>query len=104
MLLYEFTEHAENDLDGVTDFSVKRWGKQQAEKYINELEDLAQTLSENPDLGMNRECLFDGLISFPYVSHILYYVKQSHGITIVRILHQRMDPKKKITSTHVEFG
>jgi toxin ParE1/3/4 len=34
------------------------------------------------------------LLSFPYESHILYYMKQSHGITIVRVLHQRMDPMK----------
>ncbi len=97
---YEFTDQAESDLDTITDYTIERWGKAQAEKYIDELEDLAQTLVENPDFGVNRDHLFEDLISFPYVSHILYYVKQPHGITIIRVLHKRMDPRRHITSTY----
>ena len=33
----------------------------------------------------------------PYVSHIVYYVKQPHGITVIRALHKRMDPKLHIS-------
>ncbi len=98
---YEFTDQAECDLDSITDYTLERWGKGQAIKYIDELESLAQTLVENPDLGVNRNDLFVGLISFPYVSHILYYVKQPHGITIIRVLHQRMDPKRHLTTTQI---
>ncbi len=97
---YEFTDQAEIDLDTITDYTVEHWGKAQAEKYLDGLEELVQNLVESPNLGVNRNRLLEGLISFPYVSHILYYVKQPHGITIIRVLHKRIDPKRHITSTH----
>ena len=56
----------------------------------------AQILAENPDLGMAREILSKGLLSFPYESHILYYKKHARGIVIVRVLHQHMDPVKHL--------
>ena len=97
---YEFTDQAEIDLDGITDYTLKRWGKAQASKYIDGLEDLAQTLAESPNHGVNRSNLIENLISFPYVSHILYYVKQPHGITIIRVLHKKMEPRKHLTSPY----
>lgn len=97
---YKFTDEAEIDLDGITDYTLSRWGKNQALIYINGLEDLAQILADSPDLGVNRPELFKELISFPYAKHILYYVEQPHGITIIRILHKKMDVKKHITSTY----
>lgn len=45
---------------------------------------------------MRRDALFAGLLSFPYLSHILYYVEQPHGITIIRVLHKRMDPERHL--------
>ncbi len=98
---YEFTDQAESDLDSITDYTLEQWGKDQAIQYIDGLESLAQTLVENPDIGVHRKHLFEGLMSFPYVSHILYYVKQPHGITIIRVLHQRMDPKRHVTTSQI---
>jgi toxin ParE1/3/4 len=100
MPYYEFTDQAETDLDGITDYTINRWGKAQANQYIDGLEDLAQILADSPDLGVNRPALFEELISFPYARHILYYVEQPHGITIIRVLHKKMDVKKHITSTY----
>ncbi len=93
---YEFTEEAESDLEEITDYTLERWGLEQAEKYLDGLEELAQNLAESPDLGADRSAMLDGLISFPYTSHTLYYVKQQHGITIIRVLHKRMDQRRHI--------
>lgn len=95
---YEFTEQAELDLGTNTDYTLEHWGQVQVEKYLDGLEALAQYLADGPDLGVNRDGLFAGLISFPYASHILYYVKQPHGITVIRVLHKRMDQKRHITT------
>jgi len=93
---YQFTDKAERDLEGIIDYTVQEWGVSQANTYLDGLESRAQLLAENPDLGMARETLFAGLLSFPYESHILYYVKHTRGIVIVRILHQHMDPVKHL--------
>jgi len=89
---YEFTGHAECDLEGIIDYTLEHWGPRQAKTYLDGLHSLAGKLAANPDLGVSRDALFKGLISFPYASHVLYYVKQPHGITIIRVLHKRMDP------------
>jgi len=91
MQTYVFTAEAERDLEKIVDFTVKRWGKSQAVKYIDGLEELAQTLAENPDIGVLRDRLSTGLFSFPYQSHILYYIRKSDGVAIVRVLHSSMD-------------
>jgi len=91
---YQFTDKAERDLEGIIDYAVQEWGVSQANTYLDGLETRAQLLAENPDIGTARETLFEGLLSFPYESHILYYKKQARGIVIIRVLHQYMDPVK----------
>ena len=93
---YRFTEKAERDLEGIIDYTLQEWGVSQANTCLDGLESRAQLLAENPDIGMARETLFEGLLSFPYESHILYYKKHACGIVILRVLHQRMDPVKHL--------
>ncbi len=76
-------------------YTLQQWGPKQTLTYLDGLEAHGQLLADNPGLGTRREALSEGLLSFPYKSHILYYV-QHHGITIVRVLHQNMDPVKHI--------
>lgn len=91
MPVYKFTERAEGDLAAIIDCTLETWGAAQAVKYIDGLEDLAATLAQSPDLGKAREDLHKGLIVFPYERHLLFYRKERHGITIMRILHDSMD-------------
>ena len=91
MPTYDFTDKAEHDLERIIDYTINHWGNSQANVYIDALEELAQTLADNPDIGMVRDKLSAGLLSFPYQSHVLYYVKSKRGVTIVRVLHASMD-------------
>jgi toxin ParE1/3/4 len=93
---YQFTDKAERDLESIIDYTAQEWGASQANTYLDGLESRAQLLAENADIGMAREILSEGLLSFPYESHILYYKKHVPGIVIVRILHQQMDPVKHL--------
>ncbi len=95
-LRYQFTEKAEHDLEGIIDYTIQQWGVSQADTYLDGLETRAQLLADNPDLGTKREAISEGLLSFPFESHILYYMKQPYGITIVRVIHQNMDPLKHL--------
>jgi toxin ParE1/3/4 len=95
---YKFTEQAERDLEAITDYTLGNWSHRQADIYLDGLEALAQKLADTPGLGTHRDTLIPGLLSFPYVSHILYYLKESHGITVIRVLHQRMAPERHLSS------
>ncbi len=93
---YQFTDKAERDLESIIDYTIQGWGASQANAYLDGLESRAQLLAENPDIGTVRESLYEGLLSFPFERHILYYKKQARGIVIVRVLHQHMDPVKHL--------
>ncbi len=93
---YKFAEKAERDLEDIIDYTLQQWGVLQIHAYLDGLEARGQLLADNPDLGLKREAISEGLLSFPYENHILYYMKQPHGITAVRVLHQSMDPTKHL--------
>ena len=84
MAHYKFTENAERDLESIIDYTKEQWGILQAHTYLDELEAQGQLLADNPEMGIKRKNISDGLLSFPYESHILYYFKQAHGITIIK--------------------
>ena len=65
MPTYDFTDKAEHDLERIIDFTIKHWGSSQAIEYIDALEELAQTLADNPGIGTARDKLSAGLFSFP---------------------------------------
>lgn len=98
---YSFTDAAEHDLERIIDHTLEYWGAGQAEKYVSGLKELAQSLAENPKLGVRRNDLLEELLIFSYSSHILYYFEQPHGITIIRILHGRMDANKHISKENI---
>ncbi len=93
---YDFTTQAESDLKTITDLTQKTWGQRQTVFYLDGLGELLQTLAGCPGLGTNRDAAIKGLMSFPYRSHILYFTQHAHGITIIRILHKRMDSKRHL--------
>lgn len=86
-----FTDKAEADLADIIDFTLENWGAEKAHKYIDGLEEMAQMLADNPDIGIKREHLIEGLFCFPYESHLLYYLKQADRVAIIRVLHQSME-------------
>jgi toxin ParE1/3/4 len=96
MTSYVFTDKAERDLESIIDYTIEDWGPMQAIGYIDGLEEIAQTLADNPDIGFKRDSLSAGLLSFPYQRYILFYIKKTFGVSIIRVLHASMDSDKHI--------
>jgi toxin ParE1/3/4 len=93
---FEFTESAERDLEEVVTYTIWNWGNDRALAYVDGLETTLAVLAANPLLGVARDTIAPDLLSFPYESHIVYYQKSVHGIVILRLLHQRMDPHRHL--------
>ncbi|MCO5119192.1 MAG: type II toxin-antitoxin system RelE/ParE family toxin [Burkholderiaceae bacterium] len=62
---FRFSAGAEHDLEDIIDYTIERWGVDQAVKYMDGLEDLAGTLARTPALGRRRDDLLEGLLVFP---------------------------------------
>ena len=95
-----FSSDSKADLKNIVrNFTKKTWGNEKAVEYVAGLRQHAKNLSEVPEIGKNRDAIEEGLLSFPYASHIIFYMVESHGITVSRVLHKSQDPFSHIRRT-----
>ena len=91
MSRYILSPRAKADLDGIWDFTVRKWGEQQAEDYIRLLVGAMETVAENPRRGRACDEVRKGYRRYLAGSHIIFFRKIKAGIEVVRILHGSMD-------------
>jgi toxin ParE1/3/4 len=87
------THQAEADLIDIWLFIYKAWGEAQADRYLDELEVRMERLTRNPRMGKSRELLRPGYRSWPVGRHIVFYRIDEAEVTVVRVLHEKMDPE-----------
>ena len=88
---YLLTPEAEKDLEDIWLYSYETWSENQANRYIEILEDTFVRLSYMPEQA--RELLdFDPPVRiFPSTKHIIIYRIAGKAIVILRILGARQD-------------
>jgi toxin ParE1/3/4 len=93
---FVLTPRARADVDDIWDYTVDRWGLDQAETYTRQLWKDIEALAERPSRG--RECpeVRPGYRQYPSGSHVLFYRSTTNGIDVIRILHERMDYERHI--------
>lgn len=83
---------AERDLNEIAHYTRDRWGLRQAVGYIGELRSLCRRLAETPSIGRSCAGVRPGLHRMESGRHVVFYRMGAEGITISRILHQKMLP------------
>ncbi len=97
MAKYKLTNKAVIDLSSIWEYTFDKWSEQQADKYYNFLIESCQDIAENPELGKNFEGITPDLFGLKTNRHIIFYRKVSEDyIEITRILHSRMNLRKRI--------
>ena len=91
MRKFILSKRADDDIEDLYDDGVKKFGENQAIKYLEELNLMFVFLSENAELGKNRDEIKMKLVSFPYGSHIIFYRILKTHIRIVRVLYGGRD-------------
>jgi toxin ParE1/3/4 len=89
---YRLTSDAQSDLIDIRRYTLKSWGATQSQKYLAEMRQTIQLLAETPTLGKLRPDVVLGALSFPYVSHVIYYLQHSKQIIVFGVLHKRIVP------------
>lgn len=92
MTAYRFTPDAQTDLIEIRRYTLKQWGAEQSKKYLLELRQTIRVLSETPTMGKQRHEVGIDVFSFPYVSHVIYYIVNKQQIVIFGVLHKSMLP------------
>lgn len=95
MAAYRLSRMAETDLLQIANYTLNRWGQDQAVSYIDGLEACCRQLLNNPELGRTCDHVRPGLRRMEYGRHVLFYRIEAGGIIVYRILHQRMLPEGK---------
>jgi len=98
MAEYKLTNKAVEDLSKIWDYTFEVWTEQQADKYYDELISNFKEIAENSDSGKIYEGISKQLLGIKTNRHIIFYRTLSENyVEITRILHERMDLKKRIT-------
>ncbi len=99
MAKYHLTNKAVEDLSNIWEYTVDTWSERQADDYYNMLIASFQKITENPRLfGLKYEEIAEGLHGYRANKHIIFYrILADEDILIIRILHQRMDLKHRVS-------
>jgi toxin ParE1/3/4 len=91
MSRYALTPRAQADLEDIWNYTVARWGADQAEKYLRRLAEAMANVAADPERGRACDDARAGYSKYAVGAHVLFYRKAPKGVEVVRILHQRMD-------------
>lgn len=88
---FRLTRRAETDLIDIAEFTLRRWGAAQSERYVTQLFSRFSWLSEQPQAGAARDDVLAGARCFPEDSHLVFYRVGENGIEILAVPHGAMD-------------
>ncbi|MCA6219880.1 type II toxin-antitoxin system RelE/ParE family toxin [Photorhabdus antumapuensis] len=100
-ILYRLTPDAQRDLIEIRRFTMKQWGTAQSKKYLLELRKTIRLLADTPFLGKSKSDIGPDILSFPYVSHVIYYVVHEQQLVVFGVLHKRMVPLNHLAEREV---
>ena len=100
MKKFELTWKAKQDLRKIAIFTEKRWGREQRYLYVKQFDDAFHFLAETPSIGKQCDYIKAGYSKFPQGNHIIFYrEKTKNKISIIRILHKKMNIELKVFNT-----
>ncbi|WP_335966689.1 type II toxin-antitoxin system RelE/ParE family toxin [Galbibacter sp. PAP.153] len=94
---YRISQQAIEDLDKIWIYTLNKWSKEQADRYYNLIMAEIDFIADNYLIGKSAEQTRKNYRVTKIKSHLIFYRKVENEIVeIVRILHQRMDIKKRL--------
>ena len=97
MAEFKLTNKAVEDLSNIWDYTFENWSENQADKYYEDLILKCQNIAEKPNSGRYYDRISKQLLGIKVNRHIIFY--RTIGVNyveITRILHERMDLKRRI--------
>lgn len=98
MVKISFRQKANDDLNNIWNYTYENWSENQADKYYATIKFACKGIGENPEIGKEYDGISTNLLGFKYGKHIIFYHAISKNeIEVIRILHERMDLKNRLT-------
>lgn len=96
MSSYALSKAADADIEAIARASVQQWGFTRSEAYVLALHRAFEHLAQFPGAGRDVSDLRPGYRRFEHESHSIFYRKAEGGILVMRVLHQRMQPRRHL--------
>ena len=94
---YRISQEAIKDLKNIWVYTLNKWSKEQADRYYDLIISEIEFIADNFLTGKSAEQTRKNYRVTKIKSHLIFYRKVENDIVeIVRILHQRMDIKKRL--------
>ena len=91
-------QEAINDLNKIWNYTFEKWSEKQADKYYTNIKIAFSKIGKNTNLGKEYYEIHKDLLGFTSGKHIIFYqIISADRIEVIRILHERMDLKSRMT-------
>jgi len=91
-------QKAIDDLNDIWYYTFKKWSEQQADKYYATIKIACLRIGENPEVGKEYYGISKNLLGLKSGKHIIFYKSLSESeIEVIRIIHERMDLKNRLS-------
>lgn len=91
-------QEAIDDLTDIWNYAFHKWSENQADKYYETLKLACKDIGKTPGVGKVYSEISRNLLGFKSGRHIIFYYQISEEeIEVIRILHERMDLKNRLT-------
>jgi len=91
-------QEAIDDFNNIWDYTFEQWSENQADKYYSTLRFACKEIGENPDIGKEYTGIRRDLLGLKSGKHIIFdHLTSEDEIEVIRILHERMDLKNRLT-------
>lgn len=96
MTEYRLTPAAEADLEAIWKYTVRQWGVDQGNNYIDALTSAFLQLAERPKTAPACDDIRAGYRRCRVERHMIYFRITAYGIAIIRVLHDRMEVQRNL--------
>jgi toxin ParE1/3/4 len=96
MAEYRLSPAAESDMEGIWRYTAKQWGIEQAHRYTDTVTAAFQELADAPKTAPACDHIRVGYRRRGVERHIIYFRITAYGISVVRVLHDRMDAARHL--------
>ena len=96
---FRVSSYADEDIESIFRYTVKKWGFDQADSYCELLASARDRIAANPFLpgSKNREDLAAGCRTFRCGKHVYFFRIRDSTVEIARILDETMDFEKHVS-------
>lgn len=88
---------ARTDLSDIWLDTFDRWGEDQADTYLDDIDKALRRLLDNPRMGKDCSDLLPGARRLITGRHLVFYEVTESAIFVLRVLHQSMDVPRHLS-------